>query len=106
MWTFILLIWVHFVSDFLFQSHYMSVNKSKNIWVLALHAAIYGLLFMFFGAHFAIITALLHFVVDFFTSKATSYLWKKEKTHWFFVVIGADQAIHLTLLFVTYKLLI
>jgi hypothetical protein len=48
----------------------------------------------------------LHFVVDGFSSKATSYLWQKEERHWFFVVIGLDQAIHITCLLISFAYIV
>jgi hypothetical protein len=51
---------------------------------------------------FAIVNGIAHFVIDWCTSRGTSYLWKKDKRHWFFSLIGFDQALHLTVLVLTY----
>ena len=99
------LIWTHFLADFLLQSHEMSCNKSKSNFWLGLHCYVYILPFLWVGVQFAIITGLLHFLVDYGTSRATSRLWQAQETHWFFVVIGFDQAAHLTFLLGTYALL-
>jgi membrane-bound metal-dependent hydrolase YbcI (DUF457 family) len=99
------LIWMHFVADFVFQSDKMALNKSKSNKWLFLHAWVYSIPFAFFGIRFALVTLFFHFVTDYITSRGTSYLWKKEQRHWFFTLIGFDQAVHLTTLLLTYQLL-
>ena len=96
------LVWMHFVADFVMQSHYMSMNKSKDSRVLLLHVCVYSIPFFWFGWMYAVVNATLHFMTDFVSSRITSYLWKKEEVHWFFVVIGVDQALHMTALLLTY----
>lgn len=102
----LLKIWVHFVADFVLQSDWMAMNKSKNsllgIGAMWVHFGIYTVtLVPFFGCRFSIVNGLLHFATDMITSRATSYLWTHQQRHWFFVVIGFDQAIHLTCLLLT-----
>ena len=104
-WFVILLIWVHFFADFVAQNDWMATNKSKNWKALVVHACVYAVFFIPFGFLLSILTGLLHAMVDATTSRITSHLWSKGERHWFFVVIGADQAIHLTVLMVTYLLL-
>ena len=41
----LLLIWIHFVADFIFQSNYTAINKSKDNYVLLYHVILYGILF-------------------------------------------------------------
>ncbi len=105
LYNFITLIWFHFVADFVFQTDNMAINKSKSLKWLGIHATTYALPFFYFGLSFMTITGLSHFIVDFFSSRITSYFWRNEKRHWFFVTIGADQAIHITILLLTYTLL-
>ena len=97
------IVWIHFIADFLLQSTWMGINKSKDNKVLCLHALFYMFPFLCFGPKFAVLSGTLHIVIDYFTSRITSKLWEKKKVHWFFVVIGMDQAIHMSLLFLTYK---
>ena len=100
-WSFIALVWLHFLGDFILQTDEMAINKSKSIKWLSIHCFIYGTVFLpFFGWQFAAATFLFHWITDFWTSRATSYLYEKNR-HWFFVMIGFDQAIHFTTLFLT-----
>ena len=98
----LLLVWMHFVSDFVFQSDYVAKNKSNSNLVLLQHVLIYGLPFYLFGALFAVVNVILHFIVDWCTSRITSKLWAAGKVHWFFVTIGFDQALHMSCLILTY----
>lgn len=98
---FLVLIWIHFLADFVMQTNEMAQNKSTSLRWLTIHICVYTTFFVAFGWQFALINGAAHWIVDFFTSKATSYLWKKKEVHYFFVVIGFDQALHLTILFLT-----
>jgi uncharacterized protein DUF3307 len=90
----VILLAIHFVADFILQSDWMATNKSKNWRALLCHTALYALCFSLYGWAFVFITFALHTLTDAITSKITSYLWKQNARHWFFVVIGADQLIH------------
>jgi len=105
-YTVILILLAHFIADFVCQTDKIAVNKSSNLGYLSLHAFMYSSLFLFWGFQFLLITFAAHWIVDFFSSKATTKLWKEGKRHWFFVVIGLDQFIHVSGLFITYYFLI
>lgn len=97
----LLVIWIHFVADFIFQTDKMALNKStSNKWLLS-HVSVYTIPLLWFGWKFALINGAAHFATDFCTSRWTSALWKKQKRHEFFIVIGLDQAIHMTTLILT-----
>lgn len=102
----ICLLAVHWLGDFVLQSHWMSVNKSKRLDALAIHVATYtttlligsGLLFGVDNigplALFVGVNGSLHFATDFVTSKITSRLWDQQREHLFFVMLGFDQLMH------------
>lgn len=114
----------HFIGDFLLQSNWMALNKSKNWRALCIHCFCYSLCFFWLGFTFIWITFITHLIVDSLTSRLTSKLWFIElaprgnlhksrwpffanvsmtKRHWFFVMIGLDQLIHYMVLFKTYQ---
>lgn len=120
---FLTMILIHWVSDFVLQSHWMATNKSKSNRALGLHVATYTAsmgvltvlamlvqpiwLIFFLGKGFSVflvwllVNGVLHFMTDYVTSRATSHLWAKGRTHDFFVVVGLDQVIHYACLFYT-----
>ena len=100
--NFIYVIWVHWIADFIFQTDKMAMNKSTSWKWLSSHVAVYTLPLFLWGWRFALFNGATHLFVDAVTSRATTYLWKKGDRHNFFVVIGLDQAIHVTLLFVSF----
>ena len=103
MGTAVLLVWVHTLADFFLQTDNMAVNKSSsNKWLL-FHVSVYGGCLLPFGGWYALLNAFLHFWTDYCTSRMTTRLWKARERHWFFVVIGVDQALHVTSLFLTYR---
>lgn len=116
----ILLIFVvHFLADFVFQSSKMATNKSKSLKWLSIHVGVYGLVslisafiigselsnmrsgFVWWG-----LNVVLHFIIDFFTSKITSRYWEQKNMRLFFVMIGFDQLLHNLCLVTTYLLMI
>lgn len=101
----LIVVWIHFMSDFLLQSDKMAINKSKSNKWLCIHILIYSIPFLWFGWLFALINGLLHFITDFISSRATSRLYTNHR-HWFFVIIGLDQALHMTALILTLQYLV
>jgi len=111
---------LHFVGDFICQSDRMAKGKSTNWLILLEHVLVYCIVvfsgFLLFKhifypslpdlTWFMVVNGLAHFITDFFTSRWTTKLYLQDKRHWFFVVIGLDQLIHILTLVWTYKLLV
>lgn len=109
----VVLMFFHWVADFVCQSDWMAKNKSHDNKALALHVGTYSLVmlilcliafhFSWLVLLFVAVNGVLHFITDYVTSRCTSYLWKKGDVHNFFVMIGFDQFIHLFCIFVTMR---
>ena len=110
----IYILFLHFVSDFIFQSREVAVTKSKSVLSLSIHCLTYsfglllGMVFIDFQymIPFTFINGLSHFIVDFITSRLTTKFYQEDKMHQFWIVIGADQFIHSTILILSIELLI
>ena len=100
--TVIYLLTLHWVMDFVCQSDRMALNKSKDNKVLVAHCTIYAAPFVFFSIRYAMFLFATHFFIDFCTSRYNSYLWKNDRRHDFFVMIGFDQLLHFDALLVGY----
>jgi hypothetical protein len=111
LWQFLALLVTHWVADFVLQTQWQSLNKSKRNDALARHVVTYTAVLavaaaFLFGINIALIwfvgmNGTLHFATDYVTSRATSRLYAKQDLHNFFVVVGFDQLIHQTTLAVT-----
>jgi hypothetical protein len=99
------LIWTHFIADFVLQSDKIALNKSKSNKWLGLHSLVYSLCFIFWGWKYVTVLLLTHFLIDGITSRIGSFLWKRDARHWFFVIIGFDQALHLSILVLLNKII-
>jgi hypothetical protein len=97
------IIWLHFIADFLLQTDYMALNKCKSISALSFHCIVYSIPFLAFGPEYALLAGMFHFPVDFVTSKITAKLYEQQRIGLFFKVIGLDQAIHMTVLVLTFE---
>ncbi len=109
-WLFVVFLAIHWLADFVCQTHWQATNKSKNTGALAAHVLTYGSAlavgsFAIFcpaplgtWALFVIANVLAHYVTDYFTSRMTARLWAKQDTHNFFVWVGLDQLFHQAML--------
>jgi hypothetical protein len=110
----LIILFIHWVADFLLQTKQMATMKSKDTNWLLIHVAVYSFTWFFIGAFFDplksalffVITFMCHFITDYFTSRWTSKLYRDSKFYGFpsfFSVIGLDQWIHYVQLFLTYE---
>lgn len=112
----LVILFIHWIADFVCQTDRVATNKSKDWSVLSEHALIYGIVFFvpivvmahlsdtmnpYMAMMFVAANVAMHFAIDAITSRMTSYFWQKGRRHDFFVVIGADQFLHTSLLLVT-----
>lgn len=111
----LIILFIHWVADFLYQTKDMAVNKSSsNLWLFR-HVAVYSSVWFFVGiaifdiaqvALFTIITFISHFITDYITSRWTKKLYNIGKYYGFpsfFSVIGLDQYLHYLQLILCYK---
>jgi len=101
LWPILIILFGHWVGDFLLQGSTMAERKSNSLLWLTIHVLIYtatlGVFsFVLFDQNglidFLLFNGALHFLTDFLTSKlAAKY---KLNPRIFFLVLGFDQLIH------------
>jgi hypothetical protein len=119
-WAVVLMLFGHWVADFVFQPHWMGMRKSKEWWVLTQHALritagglatalVIGLFYpiSLTGAIiWAALNGLAHFGIDAVTSRITGRFYAKGDMHHFFSTIGFDQFLHMAFAVLTLAWLI
>lgn len=124
---------LHWISDFILQTHDEATNKSSNMEYLLRHTFKYSILMTlsivfimtlsyslifnipdydllkydleFTVAILLLITFFTHTITDYFTSRWVKYYFDKYNYHNGFVIIGLDQILHYVQLFLTILLL-
>lgn len=104
LWIVIYILFVHYIADFIFQTNWMALNKSKSNVALLSHVATYSvLLFIGLSLYFGLtsnifllvlINGFAHFTTDYITSRMNAYFWTHEKRSFFWWTIGGDQWTH------------
>jgi len=100
----ILLLFFHWIGDFVLQNRWLAENKSKNIYILTLHVLVYTIVISC-GAYllkgwdisvvdFAVLNFGLHWITDYVTSRMNKLFWSNGQIGKFFISIGFDQFIH------------
>lgn len=90
----ILIMLLHWVFDFIVQTHHQATNKSHSIKQLSLHILTYSSPFLMFGLPFLVVNSVLHWITDFFTSKISSSYFKAGDYRRGFMIVGFDQLMH------------
>ncbi|NKI30461.1 DUF3307 domain-containing protein [Croceivirga thetidis] len=107
--NFLIILLGHWVGDFVLQTSSMANEKGHSIKWLLLHVLLYtitllvtaSLVFSWqiaFG--YTVISALLHLVTDFFTSKLAARFADKPRI--FYPILGFDQLLHVACLYWAY----
>lgn len=108
-WALAYIMLIHWIADFILQSDVMARNKSISNYWLTMHAMTYTFVMMCATAFpFTLIfnnpirwimwimaNGILHWITDYFTSRGSSFFFKKQDFHNGFIVVGIDQYIHL-----------
>lgn len=111
------LLFGHFLGEYVFQSRWQSLNKGLNPKALALHCLTYsGIMtaafiiggttvttvpFLFYSALvFFIAMFSSHFVIDAIATRVYNYLWTEKKFKGFFSVVGFEQLLYQYMLLV------
>lgn len=96
MWV-VYLMFLHWMADFVMQSDEMAQKKAVEWEWLFAHCSVYYVVFAIgtLNPVYGVVLGLIHYPVDFITSRKNRDLWSRGETHWFFVNVGFDQFIHL-----------
>jgi hypothetical protein len=105
---FLVVLLVHWLADFIVQTNWQALNKSENNWALSYHVASYTVCLVIMSAFFptipwwwVLINGLVHWPVDWCTSRWSASLFHRQKRREMFIVIGFDQFLHQLALGVT-----
>lgn len=110
-----LLLVLHFVGDFLFQTRWMAQGKAKGGFPLHAHVGVYALV-LFLGLYwiipngwavvmYVVANWFLHLITDSQTSRLAGWCHSRGYVGAFWKVIGVDQLIHGLCLYYTAVLL-
>lgn len=116
-----ILVVMHWIADFVCQTSYMALGKSKSNKPLLLHVSVYTLPFFFWGVKFALVNGVCHFMVDYVTARFNSKMWARGMGdpkatppipgdpfgfRMFWIGIGFDQMVHMLVLLWTAQYLL
>lgn len=105
---------LHYLADFILQTNWMAHGKSKRFWPLFIHVLIYTTVFIGGAAlytdidsaiWFGVLNGVIHYIVDYFTSRLNSRLYQKENKRMFWIAVGLDQTLHYITILLTSQIL-
>lgn len=91
-------LFLHWFGDFVCQTDQMALGKSKSNWWLSAHVGVYSLMLLLLSWRVALLNGAAHWLIDYVTSRVNARLWAAQQRHWFFVCIGFDQFLHVSIL--------
>lgn len=115
----LVLLWIHFIVDYFFQSKLVAELKSTHVKWLWFHVLTYSAWFTLFAAiinsneayltwknftFLAILNCLTHFIVDHISSAYSAKSYANKNIRAFIKGIGTDQMIHITILIILIRL--
>lgn len=109
---FYLVMFTHWVGDFVFQTEWMATQKSKLWRALFAHVGTYTVILAALAFYlapwqtalqFTLLNGALHLATDAVTSRITSYFSEEKNMRLFFVTIGLDQFLHFVALYATWQ---
>jgi len=104
--TFAIILFAHWLGDFVFQSSDMALKKNRSIKWLTIHVLTYSVIILLFviflfpldlAIYYFLVNGVIHWLVDFFTSKAAARYYKKPRV--FYPILGFDQFLHVLTLY-------
>jgi hypothetical protein len=104
------LMFAHWAGDFLLQSGWMAVEKSRSLGALSAHVATYSAVLLVaslclvppvLAVQFVLVNMAMHFLIDAVTSRVTRRFHQQENQWGFFSTIGFDQWLHFVCLYLT-----
>jgi hypothetical protein len=113
----VVLLFAHYFADFMVQPEKWAVNKGRDVVMLTKHILVYSLSFFAVTWLFlipnnwntwllfliaAVLNGIIHFFIDYTTSRINRILWAKKNTSIFWKVIGLDQLLHYITIAVIY----
>ena len=119
----ILILFYHWVMDFVAQTRHVAETKSESFTTVFMHACLYmmpafvinAIAFVFNQFYlptyiafssWIFVNGIAHLVQDFYTSRTQAYLHTQNKTKLFWNSLGFDQFAHIAFAVLSYKWII